>query len=218
MTTSSPIQFGWNLPLAPTGVVPIPKGELTMINTDPHNQKKKDLILVPTPREKTMWVHPDIVQSQQWTIVTNRKSKGKANASSSNVVSISTRETEKDVAPLVVQETRNPPLLLTQAHFPHQRFGLVSSTWNGTASWCKLPTASWGNKRTIHEAIRGKAEELRYVKALQKGGVGPSTPFCFDVMAQLTNVPAQITLYELLRLFKFTRDTLREALADARFS
>jgi len=54
MTTSSPIQFGWNLLLAPTGVVPILKGELTMINTDPHNQKEKGLILVPTPREKTM--------------------------------------------------------------------------------------------------------------------------------------------------------------------
>ena len=37
MTTSSPIQFGWNLLLASTGVVPIPKGELRVINTDPHN-------------------------------------------------------------------------------------------------------------------------------------------------------------------------------------
>ena len=45
-----------------------------------------------------MWVHPDIVESQQWTTVTSRKSKGKAKASSSNVVGISTRETEEDVA------------------------------------------------------------------------------------------------------------------------
>ena len=34
-------------------------------------------------------------------------------------------------------------------------------------------------------------------------------------MAQLANIPAQITLYVLLRLSKFTRDALREALADA---
>ena len=47
-----------------------------------------------------MWVHPDIVQSQQWMTVTNKKSKGKAKASSSNVMSISTKETEKDVASL----------------------------------------------------------------------------------------------------------------------
>ena len=47
-----------------------------------------------------MWVHPDIIESQQWTAITNRKSKGKAKASSSNVVNISTRETEEDVASL----------------------------------------------------------------------------------------------------------------------
>jgi len=43
----------------------------------------------------------------------------------------------------------------------------------------------------------------------------PSTLFYFDVMAQLANILAQITLYELLRLSKSTRDALREALADA---
>jgi len=51
-----------------------------------------------------------------------------------------------------------------------------------------------------------KYKELRY------SGVRPSTPFCFDVLAQLANILAQITLYELLRLFKSTRDALREAL------
>ena len=60
-----------------------------------------------------------------------------------------------------------------------------------------------------------KQKELWYVKALQKGGVGPSTPFYFYVMAQLANVPARITLCELLRLSKITRDALRKALADA---
>jgi len=59
-----------------------------------------------------------------------------------------------------------------------------------------------------------KQKELRYVKALQKGGVRPSTPFRFDVLAQLANIPARITLYKLLRFFKSIRDALREALAD----
>jgi len=45
--------------------------------------------------------------------------------------------------------------------------------------------------------------------------MGPPTPFCFYVMTQLANIPTRITLYELLRLFKSTRDALREALADA---
>jgi len=49
MTITSPIQFGRDLPSVPTGVVPIPKGELRVFNTDPHNQKEKGLIPVPTP-------------------------------------------------------------------------------------------------------------------------------------------------------------------------
>jgi len=37
----------------------------------------------------------------------------------------------------------------------------------------------------------------------------------FDVLAQLANIPARITLYKLLKLTKSTREALREALADA---
>jgi len=70
-----------------------------------------------------MWVHPDIVESQLWTTVTSRKFKGKANASSSNMVSISTRETEKDVASVTnsrdeesapVADTGTPPASKTR--------------------------------------------------------------------------------------------------------
>jgi len=45
--------------------------------------------------------------------------------------------------------------------------------------------------------------------------VRPSTPFYFDVLVQLANIPTRITLYKLLRLSKSIRDALREALADA---
>jgi len=61
-----------------------------------------------------------------------------------------------------------------------------------------------------------KQKELRYT-TLQKDEAGPSTPFRFDVLAQLDNIPAQITLYELLRLSKSTREALKEAF-DLRFS
>jgi len=60
-----------------------------------------------------------------------------------------------------------------------------------------------------------KQKELRYLKALPKSGVEPSTPFRFDVLAQLANIPTRISLYELLRLSKSTRDALKEALANA---
>jgi len=61
-----------------------------------------------------------------------------------------------------------------------------------------------------------KQKELRYVKALPKSDVGPLTPFRFDVLAQLANIATRISLYEVLRLSKPTRDALRETLADAK--
>jgi len=45
MTATSPIQFGRDLPPALTRVVLIPKGELRVINTDPHTRRRKVLSL-----------------------------------------------------------------------------------------------------------------------------------------------------------------------------
>ena len=53
-------------------------------------------------------------------------------------------------------------------------------------------------------------------KLFQKDSVGSLTPFLFDVLAQLANILARITLYEHLKLPKSTRDALKEALADAK--
>ena len=161
-----------------------------------------------------MWVHLDIVESQQWTTVTSKKSKGKAKTSSSNVVGISTKDTEEDIASLTssgeesafAANTGVPPTSKTRSgkqYLKQYSEPMVDS-----------PQAA---QETIEQSTRPSVEkqkELWYVKALQKGGVGPSTPFLFDVMAQLANIPTRITLYELLRIFKSTRDALREALAD----
>ena len=58
-----------------------------------------------------------------------------------------------------------------------------------------------------------KQKEIRYAKALPKDKAeGTSATYCFDVLAQLANISARITIYELLRLSKSTR----EALADAK--
>ena len=73
-------------------------------------------------------------------------------------------------------------------------------------------------EKTIKQLMKQSVEkqkEFRYVKTLQKGGVGPSTLFHFDVMTKLANILARITLYELLRLSKSTRNAFREALVDA---
>jgi len=59
-------------------------------------------------------------------------------------------------------------------------------------------------------------KELWFFKALPKNNTeGSPTSYRFDILAQLANITARITLYELLRLPKSTREALREALADA---
>ena len=79
------LQFGVQPPM-PARVVPILEGELKVINTDPHHQREKGFVPVPTPREETMWVHPDLIEGKQWTTAISKKSKGKAKASPCNVV------------------------------------------------------------------------------------------------------------------------------------
>jgi len=97
------LQFGNQHP-TPARVVPILKGELRMINTNPHHQQEKGLMPIPTPQGEIIWVHPDLMKSQQWTTVTYRKSKGKAKASPCNVVCASSRKAETDVPSLFDSE------------------------------------------------------------------------------------------------------------------
>jgi len=44
---------------------------------------------------------------------------------------------------------------------------------------------------------------------------GLNTPFRFDILAQLANIPGRITLYKLLCLSKEIREALRDELADS---
>jgi len=69
-------------------------------------------------------------------------------------------------------------------------------------------------KQSLKQPVE-KQKKIRYSKALPKDKMeGSSVPYRFDVLAQLANIPARITLYELLRLSKSTTEVLREALAD----
>ena len=62
---------------------------------------------------------------------------------------------------------------------------------------------------------KGKQKDLRFNQALKKtAAAGLDAPFRFDILTQLANIPARITLHELLRLSKETREALREALAQ----
>jgi len=63
MIATSPLQLGRDLPPTLNGVVPISRGKLRVINIDPYNQKEKALVPVPTSRGETIWVYPNIVES-----------------------------------------------------------------------------------------------------------------------------------------------------------
>jgi len=69
-----------------------------------------------------MWVYPDLVEGQQWTIVTNRKSRGKAKALPYNVVCASSREAETDVASVTDSEDT---IVLLQSRMHRSWPGLV---------------------------------------------------------------------------------------------
>ena len=58
---------------------------------------------------------------------------------------------------------------------------------------------------------------IRFNESLKKNpSRGLYSPFRFDILAQLANIPARITLYELLLLSKEMREALRDVLADSK--
>lgn len=61
-----------------------------------------------------------------------------------------------------------------------------------------------------------KQKELPYQKDSKNDSVTIGVSFRFDVLAQLANIFARITLYEFLQLSKVTKDALIETLADSK--
>jgi hypothetical protein len=158
-----------------------------------------------------MWVYPDLITDQQWTADTKKIVKGKVRASTCNAVGVSTVEEETNTTSITESEEEEfifntepeTPLAGTRSgrQFSKNYGQAVASSSNPLEKMVEPPT---------------KKKELRFNQPLRNNDEGvPSKTFHFDVMAQLANIPARITLHELLRLSKTTRDALREALADA---
>ena len=131
-----------------------------------------------------MWVHSNIVKSQQWMTVTSKKSKGKVKASFGNVVSISTREIEADVASLtcsgdeefaLIANTSTPPIPKTRSDKQYlKQYGQLVAN----SSQPGKEIAERFTKQPVD-----KQKELRYAKVLQKNDARPLTPFRFDVLS-----------------------------------
>jgi len=164
-----------------------------------------------------MWVHPDLIKGQQWTTIANRKFRGKAKVSPCNVVCAFSRKEETDV-PSLTDSEEETIVLAAEPNAP-----LVAGTHLGQSYLKKydevvanLPKFTQEPTKQSTKQPMEKQKEFRYAKTLPKDKAkGSLTPYRFDILAQLANIPARIMLYEILRLSKSIKKALKEALADA---
>nr|ABD63076.1 hypothetical protein 17.t00003 [Asparagus officinalis] len=176
-----------------------------------------------------IWVHPNLLVDRQWTSVDSKKSKSRHQGPVEDRAEHGSVQTEKtdrtdpnrpekidfmstgrfsSVVQILVKTKPNRPL-----HTPS----------GGKEYLKKYPEAVVAPPR-LEEEVTDKApmsahdpkgKELCYNKALRKDVLESlKGPFQFDVLAQLGNIPARITLFVLLRLSRSTREAFREALAD----
>src|SRR4051812_9846204 len=215
---TSCIQFDRSPP-TPTSVYPIHAVEMRIINSDLHHQQEKGFVRTTLPGGGAMWVHPDLLDEvTPWTMVFRKKSRGKTKQANviiatsikpdSDVNSLTDSGDEEEVlaasvvGPLAAATCSGQPYLRNYDDVPVQQLEPPQEPVMEPAE----------QPKTMPE----KPKEVRYNRPLNKGkAVEVSQPFRFDIINQLANIPTRITLYELLKLSKSTREALREALADA---
>src|SRR3954462_9605206 len=214
---ASCIQFGQS-PSTPTAVYPILAVEVRVINSDPYRQQEKGLVRTTIPGGGIMWIHLDLLDEViPWTTVSRKKSRGKTKQA--NVIIASTIEPDSDVNSLTDSEEEEEVLAASVAG------PLAAATRLGQPYLRNYDDAPAQQIESSQEPVTEPAEqpkttperpkEVRYNRSLNKGkAVEVSQPFRFDIINQLANIPARITLYELLKLSKSTREALREALVD----
>src|SRR5438045_1278158 len=166
-----------------------------------------------------MWIHPDLLDEvSPWTTVSRKKSRGKT--TQVNVIIASTIEPDSDVDSLSDSEEEGEVLAAGVAG------PLPAATRLGQPYLKNYDDAPVQQLEPSREQVTEPAEqpkgtpekpkEVWYNRPLNKeNAIEVSQPFRFDIINQLANIPARITLYELLKLSKLTREALREALADA---
>src|SRR3954470_21312356 len=215
---TSCIQFGQSPP-TPTAVYPIHAVEMRIINSDPHRQQENGLVRTTLPGGGAIWIHPDLLDEvTPWTMVSHKKSRGKTKQA--NVIISSSIEPDSDVNSLTDSEEEEEVLAASVAG------PLAAATRSGQPYLRNYDDAPVQQLEPSQEPVTEPAEqpkptpekpkEVRYNRPLNKEkAVEVSQPFRFDIINQLANIPARITLYELLKLSKSTREALREALADA---
>src|SRR3954470_19995452 len=191
---------------------------MRVINSDPHHQQEKGLVRTTIPGGGIMWIHPDLLDEvTPWTTVSHKESRGKTKQA--NVIIASTIEPDSNVNSLTESEEEGEVLAASVAT------PLAAATRSGQPYLRNYDDAPVQQPEPSQQPVAEPAEqpktmpekpkEVRYNRLLNKGKVVEvSQPFRFDIINQLANIPSRITLYELLKLSKSTREALREALAD----
>ena len=91
------------------GLASIPKGEMKVVSIT-GSQKDKGLVPMTIQSGEIIWVHPDILDDQQWTKV-NKKGKGK----SCNVIFVSKEDDVTLIATLTDSGEEEQVVLSTQS-------------------------------------------------------------------------------------------------------
>ncbi|ONK72755.1 uncharacterized protein A4U43_C04F22830 [Asparagus officinalis] len=160
-----------------------------------------------------MWVHPDLIEDQQWTNTLPKQKGGKAK--SANMISPSVSENNDHLKPLTDSEEERIVLAAYPEGNPGTRSGKVYlRNYDQNAQEAEEQPQDPGGSVPKKPADKGKQKELRFNKNLHQDLGETSAPYQFNVMVQLANIPARITLYELLKLSKTTREALIEALKN----
>ncbi|ONK79929.1 uncharacterized protein A4U43_C01F11940 [Asparagus officinalis] len=135
-----------------------------------------------------MWVHPDLLDDEQWTAQPSKEAKRKY----CNVVT-AILDTDDAAMTALTDSEEDTNVFATRA---------------GKEFAKQYPA------RTENPA----GPPARPAAAVPPNPDEPSSnrqPYRFNVLAQLKSIPARITVYDLLRLSRPTREALQEALADA---
>ena len=179
-----------------------------------------------------MWVHPDLIKDDEsWTTVSRRKSpsnskgKGKAKARSCHVINIAKKEPDLEANKFTDSEdeaqalTVNSMVTATRSGrefakeydqasiYPAEA---ISTPFEDTTATPGPPTPPPPPLKPTKAA--DKRPEPRFSKPIDKASSVKLVRF--DILKQLDQIPARVSLHELLRLSPITKKALREALAD----
>src|SRR4051812_16127071 len=210
---------------------------MTIVNTDPHRQKEKGLVPDNLTNGEVYWVHPDLIEDDQpWAPTVGRKTKvPKATASDGKSGNKRATRTSNALSALVMEKDEDCDAMLTDSEegaTAPSVSPMVAATRSGRNFGYQYPEeaaapplvqpvegpveSNAAPAQEPMETTSKKQKHLRFSSPLLLSEAGqPVTAFRFDILKQLAQIPARITLLELLKLSRAMREALREALADA---